>query len=141
MMSCLLLIWSILAVADKVTEPTIKLEKLPNGKYRCEVINTSKITWYYVGYSPKTMVKDPPADLMFVMPHVQHRQDGRWNAQFNGGCGVGLGPVEFPSGSKAHFEVWLHPNKGDASRVGLAFLTTKEWKGSRMIWSNAIQAR
>jgi hypothetical protein len=138
-MSCLLLIWSMLVVAEKVNEPTIKLEKLPNGKYSCEVTNASKINWYYVGYSPKTMVKAPPADLMFVMPHIQHRQGGRWNDQFNGGCGVGLGPVELPSGSKARFDVRFHPNKGDASRVGLTFLKSKEWKGGRTIWSNEIQ--
>jgi hypothetical protein len=146
MMTCLLLTLAILAADEKATDrpkPTIKLiaPKDKQARFQCEVTNPGKSSWYFLGYSLESMAPKLPVDRIAPIPTIQHRRNGKWVTAFDGRCGVGMGPIELPAGTKAAFDVIFSLSDGDEARVGITILSTKEWKDSKIIWSEPIKGQ
>lgn len=122
-------------------EPTIKLLR-PEGKMklcRCEVTNTSKVSWYFHGYSAATMQSPLPAGRVAPVPVIQHMKEGKWVSQFDGRCGVGISPIELPAGATAWFEMYLTAPGNTETRIGLYMNYGKDGGRHRHVWSNSVK--
>jgi hypothetical protein len=131
----------LLAQVISSSEPTLKL--LPQeGKtqlYRCEVANTSKVTWYFKGNSVVKVQPSMPSGRIVPVHIIQHLKDGIWVSQFDGRCGVGISTIELPPGATAWFDLYLPFFQKTESRVGLYMYYGKVGTGHRYVWSNAVQ--
>lgn len=122
-------------------EPILKLLP-PEGKsqaYRCEVTNTSKVSWYFHGNVVKTSSPALPPGRVVTEPIIQHLTNGNWETQRNGRCGVGISPIELTAGSTVWFELNLMFPQNADSRVGLYMNYGKEGSTYRHVWSNAVK--
>lgn len=139
----------LLALATLVWEKPLQDKPLPTlkliaqadrpGGYWCEVTNPSKTSWYFRGYSPASFQSKLPADRIAPYSQIQRLKNGQWVTEFDGRCGVGIGPVELPAETKASFFTFLRDSEREDVRVGISISPTKDWKHSQNIWSEPVK--
>lgn len=115
------------------------VQKYGRNFMQFQVENTGKQAIHFVGYTPESFSDGIPAGEIRPMYTMEVRQaKGDWKPLELGHCGTGRGVLAIEAKSKVIFETVLPESDWDELRVGFAWSSAPQGKGT-ILWSQPIK--